>query len=173
MNGLFYQSNIAKPAFGQIKEPLFSSDYIKNKKSAIIYNEQLYNNNFNTQSSYENLNYFNIANNLFNEERCGNIPFNKQDLQINLFTRLNLNCVPVVATQPTPSNGFISPTSINTSLVFPNTLTPFYFFYKIDPSNALFGVNSCKENNYTKYLVMNTQKNNYPSKSLPPNSYSC
>lgn len=52
-------TSISSSAFGKLNEPIFSSDYITNKKSKIIFYNQIKKVSFNNQPSYETFNLFN------------------------------------------------------------------------------------------------------------------
>lgn len=128
-----------KASFGKIKEPLSSSEYIKNKKSIQVFNEQLNFNSFNTQKSYNDFSLFNNGLKLQNSQKCRVLEINKNNLESNLFTILDLSCVPVL------SSSTISPTSINLSEY------PFFYYYEIDPLGLLFGKTDCGIDNYLNY----------------------
>jgi hypothetical protein len=133
----------AKPAFGQINEPLEAGEYIKNKKTKYSFctpnichpNKNVY--------SQSNLMGLKQANNLlFNP--CEN-SFNPAQLYSNLYSELDLSGnVPVIS----DLSGNIYPVSISTTDI------P-YLTYDIDPSGNLFGDTVCGINNFEQYLVYN------------------
>jgi len=160
--------SVAKNKFGSIKEPIQAGDYIKNKRDNAIYTDQLNNNTFNQQSSYTNFYSFNNAYSLDNRQRCRAFPFNKANLEINLFTKANLRCIPTIETTlATTPTGSISPTSIDISKV------PFWVYYKIDPTGALFGKTYCGVNNWIHYMTTNTQTTAYTKNYVPAPDYEC
>jgi hypothetical protein len=141
----------AKPAFGQINEPLEAGEYIKNKKTQYTFctanichpNKNVY--------SQSNLMALKRANNLAFYP-CKNV-LNPAQLYSNLYTELDLSGnVPVIAdlslnTYPTPIS---------------TTVTP-YLTYNIDPCGNLFGNTVCGINNYEQYLVYSpSYQNNNP-----------
>ena len=156
-----YKISPSNSAFGKIKEPLTSSEYIKNKKSIQVFNQQLNFNTFNTQPSYNDFLLFNNGLALQNSRKCRLIPFNKNNLEINLFSKLDLNCVPVVASDTQ------TPTNINLSNI------PFYDFYKIDPEGLLFGKTECGINNFLMYRKFHIKCNPYIQGTQNVPLYSC
>jgi hypothetical protein len=70
--------------------------------------------------------------------------FNSNDLNINLFTKLDLQNVCVVNSSSTKQ----CTSSINPSV-------PFFLNYTIDPSGVLFGNSECGVSNYENYWVPN------------------
>jgi hypothetical protein len=129
-------SNLAKQAFDIPNNAGSSGDYIKNKKSKLMYcNRSGYCNNKGI-SSYEEKNI--IQNGRMIEEPIDSIT---NDLHSNLKTQLNYDNVSIL----TDLSG--NPTTIDM------TLTPFYFEYLIDPNGSLFGKTPCSENNLIHYRV--------------------
>ena len=134
----------AKSAFGANKESSYAGDYISKKKARSTFCTssscpQRY--NLNTQGE---LYVLKTAKYIDNTNR--RLPFNKNNLNINLVTKMNLNDVCVIKDM---SNNDCS-TSINYSQI-PN----FYNKYIIDPSGQLFGNTQCGTNNFLNYLVYN------------------
>lgn len=171
-----FNNQRAKNTFGSLNEPVNSSDYIKNKKSKIIYNRKIdkrYNNNgynnFKSQSSYEDYNLFNRGFRINRSELNGLIPFSKADLQINLITKLDLECVPTLSSSiiyTKTINSSVPPTSPTGTLpligYFNNISNyPFWYLYNTDPDGLLFGYNNCTIKNYLKYMVINNPKKVY------------
>jgi hypothetical protein len=71
----------AKPAFGNLKDNGFQSDYIANKKAKLIYcKERLYCNKLLRASSYDQKSLFNRGLNIKNLGNCTLLPFNKSNL---------------------------------------------------------------------------------------------
>lgn len=139
INSKNYKNIPAKAAFGKIKEPMTSSEYIKNKKSIQVFNEQLDYNSFNTQKSYDDFSLFNNGFKLQNNRKCRILDVNKNNLETNLYTKLDLSCIPVL------SSSTSSPTSIDISNY------PFFYYYTIDPLGLLFGKTNCGIDNYLNY----------------------
>jgi len=73
---------------------------------------------------------------------CNSLTFNTGDLNINLFTELDLSGVCTVMDM----SGNCQP-EINMN-------EPFYLNYVIDPSGQLFGQTTCGVNNFVKYMVI-------------------
>jgi len=133
----------AKPAFGQINEPLEAGKYIQNKKTKYTFcrpNICSPNKNVYSQSNLMDLKQ---ANNLaFNPYKNS---FNTAQLYSNLYSMLDLSGnVPVIS----DLSGNTYPVSIST------TVTP-YLTYNIDPSGNLFGDTVCGINNFEQYVVYN------------------
>ena len=131
-----------RPTFGVYNEPLDASEYIKNKKALATYcgaNVCKPSKPVNTQG---NLLLRNSAN-YINYYSCGDI--NRQNLYINLITKLDLFEVPVLQNNNPPFN---VPTDVSSNVTA-------YTNYLIDPSGNLFGNTTCGINNYENYLVYN------------------
>jgi hypothetical protein len=133
----------AKPTFGQVKEPLCSSDYIRVKKTKYSFcspNICELNKNVYSQS---NLLHLRLANNLAYYP-CKN-KLDPSQLYSNLYSRLDLSYnIPIIS----DLSGNTYPTAIS-SLVTP------YLTYNIDASGNLFGNNICGINNYRDYITYN------------------
>ena len=139
----------AKPAFGSNRESINAGDYILRKKTRSYFCTsglcpQKY--ILNTQGE---LNLLRTAKYL-DSVKC-KLPFDKNNLNINLVTKLDLTDVCVIE----DVSGNVCPTSIVYSEI-PN----FYNRYIIDPSGQLFGNTECGINNFLNYLVYNPRYNN-------------
>lgn len=115
----------AKPAFGQIREPLDAGEYIQNKK----------------------IKYSFCASNICHSNNIASYPsenvFEHDQLYSNLYTQLDLSGnVLVIANLSNKSY----PAAISETLPAPLT-------YYIDLSGNLFGNTVCGINNYQKYIV--------------------
>lgn len=131
----------ARPAFGSNKESMYASDYIYKKKAIATYcnpEVRCKKNGF-TQGELM------LRDDARLLTRC-NGPFNTSNLNINLFTALDLTGALVIQ----DASGNACPTSIEYTEI-PN----FYLRYVIDPSGQLFGNTPCGVNNYLTYLVYN------------------
>ena len=131
----------AKSAFGSNKGTNEAGNYILKKKARASYCTSsscppIY--NLNTQGE---LNLLRTAKYI---DRT--LPFNKNNLNINLVTKLDLTNVCVIE----DASGNVCPTTIVYTDI-PN----FYTRYIIDPSGQLFGNTSCGVNNFLNYLVYN------------------
>ena len=146
----------AKPTFGTLRENICQSDYINRKKGLINYcNTSGACYKLNISPSYAHLNSQKLGQYLRNLE----IPsFNKSNLIIGQYTKLNLNDVCTVfkgepPTQPCSSSLVCDPcqNKIPVQIDPSNSIVPFYYEYTIDPLGELFGRSQCGELNYTNY----------------------
>ena len=134
----------ANPAFGANKEANNAGDYILRKKARATFCKsstcppRYY---FNTQGD---LNLLRTAKYLDNIN--DHLTFDKNNLNINLVTKLDLNDVCVIADA---SNNICT-----TNIVY-SEIPDFYTKYIIDPSGNLFGNTQCGVNNFLNYLVYN------------------
>lgn len=141
----------AKPTFKSFQSNMFASDYISNKKLKA----QFCNTNtcyYNQQSTISNTNNYAINSSsdliglnkvfLFNNKNFK--PYNRSNLNVNLYTQLNLKDVNVLQ-QNYPIK---TPTNIDPSINFNEN-------YTIDPSGLLFGNTLCGINNYVKFQEIN------------------
>jgi hypothetical protein len=130
----------AKPTFGQIKEPIYASDYISEKKATLLFNKKYcsFNKNVYSQSNYLNIlkrNQF-----IFNKN---SYLINNNQLYINLITQLDLSHnIPIIS----DLSGNTYPVTID------ETLEP-YLKYNIDISGNLFGNTPCGLYNWREYLT--------------------
>ena len=135
----------AKSAFGSNKGTNEAGNYILKKKARATYCTSSscpprY--NLNTQGE---LNLLRRAKYI---DRTNNrIPFNKNNLNINLITKLDLNNVCVIE----DASGNVC---ANDGIVY-TKIPNFYNSYIIDPNGQLFGNTSCGVNNFLNYLVYN------------------
>ena len=135
----------AKSAFGVNKESNGSGDYILKKKARAIYCTSYscpprY--NLNTQGD---LNLLRTAK--YIDRNNNRLSFNKNNLNINLITKLDLTNVCVIE----DASGNVCANDGIIYVEIPN----FYNRYIIDPSGQLFGNTSCGVNNFLNYLVYN------------------
>jgi hypothetical protein len=129
-------SNIAKNTFDIPNNAGSSGDYIKNKKSKLMYcNRSGYCNNKGVSSYAEKTL---IDNGRMMEEPLDTVT---NDLHSNLFTQLNYDNV------VTLSDLSGNPTTIDLNV------SHLYWAYKIDPNGAMFGKTICAENNMIHYRV--------------------
>lgn len=136
-------SNIAKNTFDIPNKAGSSGDYIKNKKSKLMYCNRSGHCNNKGVSSYAEKNI--IENGRMIEEPLNGVT---NDLHSSLFTQLNYDNV------LTLSDLSGNPTTIDMNI------RPLYFAYKIDPNGSMFGKTVCAENNMINYRV--------PYVPLPP-----
>ena len=147
MSGIF-KSCYGKSAFCKVKEPIDGGEYIINKKAKNTYcspNICHPNKNVNSES---NLLMLKKANTLKFNSFISN--FNKSNLYINLYTKLDLEGVCTISDL---SNN--CPISITTDVPSINPVVPTFSNYVIDPSGNLFGNTPCGINNFVNYMVYN------------------
>ena len=141
----------AKPTFKSYQSNMYASDYISNKKLKA----QFCNTNncyYNQQSQISNTNNYGINNSsdlisfnkvfLYNNKNFK--AYDRSNLSVNLYTKLNLKDVNVVQ-QNYPVK---TPTDINPSINFNEN-------YTIDETGVLFGNTQCGVNNYVKFQEIN------------------
>ena len=144
-----FKSYSGKSAFGQVNEPLEGGEYILNKKAKSTYcspNICHPNKNIGSQS---NLLMLKKANTLKFNPFLSN--FDKSDLYINLYTKLDLEGVCTIS--DLSGN---CPVAITTTVPYINPNVPNFSNYVIDPSGNLFGNTTCGINNYIDYMVYNS-----------------
>lgn len=134
----------AKPAFGANVAVQNAGDYILQKKAKrsfcnISLCKQL--NNVKTQSDLLSLKKANYLSN-----KCVSQSFNKSNLNINLFTKIDLQDVKVIANSSTGQY----PTRIDVVTQYPPYIT-----YTTDPCGTLFGNTICGVNNFQNFVVYN------------------
>jgi hypothetical protein len=135
----------AKAAFGSNQGTNEAGDYILKKKARATYCSSSrcpprY--NLNSQGELNLLRrakYIDISN--------SRLPFNKNNLNINLVTKLDLTNVCVIE----DASGNVCANNGIIYIDIPN----FYNRYIIDPNGKLFGNTSCGVNNFLNYLVYN------------------
>ena len=138
-----------KPAFAQVNEPIEASSYTQLKKTKYSFckpNICHPNKNIGSQSDLLLLR----AANTLAFSPC--INFDKNQLYINLYTKLDLSDlsgnIPIIS----DLSGNTFPVTIST------TVAP-YLKYNIDPSGVLFGNTTCGINNYLNFLTYDTSLN--------------
>jgi hypothetical protein len=127
--------SVANRTFEISKKGTSSGDYLKNKKSKLMYcGRQGICNNKNV-TSYE-------QKNMIDAGRLLDTPHDQYtyDLQSNLQMQLDFSSTRLVTDVLTGEN-----TPINIGI------TPFYRYYNIDKDGTLFGKSTCDENNFVNY----------------------
>ena len=114
-----------------------SGDYLKNKKSKLMYCSRQGICNNKKVTSYE-------QRNMIESGRLLDAPKDQYtyDLHSNLEMQLDFSATNLVTDVTTKQN-----TAINIGQ------TPFYRYYNIDKDGTLFGKTTCDENNYVNYRV--------------------
>ena len=131
----------AKPAFQSNKESNEAGFYIGNKTTSTMYCNTNCSNKAAT-NNYQQL--YALRNARFIKKRICRPGFGNKDLNINLFTKLDLQNVCAVNSMTTGTCA----SSINPSSVF-------FLNYAVDPNGALFGNTECGLNDYEHFLVPN------------------
>jgi hypothetical protein len=127
--------SVANRTFEISKKGTSSGDYLKNKKSKLMYcNRQGICNNKKV-TSYE-------QKNMIETGRLLDDPIDQYtyDLQSNLEMQLDFSATRLITDVLTGEN-----TAINIGI------TPFYRYYNIDKDGTLFGKTPCDENNFVNY----------------------
>lgn len=134
----------ANPTFGVNLAVQNAGDYILQKKAKRSYCNISLCKQMNKVNSQSDLLLLRKSNYLYN--KCNSQFFNTANLNVNLYTKLKLNGVKVLANSSTG----VSPTKID-----PTSTDPSYITYTIDPCGELFGNTICGVNNYQNFLVYN------------------
>ena len=140
-----FQNIPAKPCFGANRESVDAGNYIQKKKARATYCNSNVCIKKNT-GTYENYNLLRGAQQL---DKCS-LPFDKYDLNRNLFTELNTSGLCVLRDA---SNNACA-TRIDPSLNI-------YDSYIIDPSGDLFGNTVCGINNFVNLMGKNSSSIKY------------
>ena len=136
-----FSGNNGNSAFGKAQGSLNVSDYISSKKAKYI--------NYPNRSCNSNRNVFSQSNQILQKKVSimkynPFVNFNKSNLYINLYTKLDL-------TDVCPIYSDLS--GCNTDI---NGTTPLDIYeYEIDTSGNLFGNTTCTINNFVNYMVYN------------------
>ena len=132
----------AKPTFKSNKESNDAGSYIQNKTASTTFCKAKCPDKLRITTNYQNLYAFRNAR--FIKKNALRPSFDNNDLNINLFTKMDLTNVCTVKNNTT--TGCVS--SIDGSV-------PFYLTYTIDPSGVLFGNSECGISNFENFLVPN------------------
>jgi hypothetical protein len=151
-----------KSAFCKVKESIDGGEYILNKKAKNIYSPNICHQNKKAKNicspniCHQNKNV-NSESNLLMLKKANTLKFNsfiskfnKSNLYINLYTKLDLKDVCTISNL---SNNF--PISITRDVPAINPVEPTFSNYVIDPSGNLFGNTPCGINNFVNYMVYN------------------
>lgn len=163
-----------KPTFGTLKQVVYQGDYLQRKKALrTVCTSQANCGQIKNAKSYEQVNQYKEGFRLNAANRCNILPFNKSDLIVNLYSKMNLkdactmiNGFPCIdpglsdvscsdSTNPKCcSNACSSP-----KIITPGSTNPFNWNNTIDPLGNLFGNSQCGIQNYTQYMVFNPSNN--------------
>jgi hypothetical protein len=165
-----------KPAFGTLKQVVFQSDYLGKKKAQrTVCTSQANCGKIKNAKSYEQVNQHKEGFRLNAAKRCNILPFNKSDLIVNLYSKMNLkyactmiNGYPCI----NPELSDVSCSLIGSNIpkccsnacssvktITPGSSNPFNWNNTIDPLGNLFGNSQCGIQNYTQYMVFNPPNN--------------
>jgi len=132
-----FPTSSGRSAFGVNTAVQNAGDYIANKKAKRSHCNISLCKPANKLANQSDLLLLRKSNYLFN--KCNSFTFNKSNLNVNLFTKMDLTGVKV-----------ISPTPIDLSISCPP-----YLAYTVDPCGLLFGNTTCGINNYQNFVVYN------------------
>jgi hypothetical protein len=165
----FFPTTPGRKAFGVNIPVQNAGEYILNKKTKNVYCNISLCRPQNKVKNQSDLVLLRKSNYLYN--RCVSYNFNKTNLNINLFTKMDLTGIKVLANSKTG----VSPTTIyplnSQNLTF-LTENPYYGLYTIDPCGELFGNTTCGINNYQDYVVYNPPYLQQPYKGTK-SKYNC
>ena len=146
----------AKPTFGTLTQVVFQGDYLRNKKAKLAYcnNRNITNcNKLVRACSYNQYNLYNKGRYLDALSRGCILPFNKTDLIIGQYSKMNLkgactviNGAPCSLIDSCP--GCLSGANIDATSEIPSCQK-----YTIDPVGTLFGKSQCGINNFTRFMI--------------------
>lgn len=145
-----FNTNPAKQAFGNIRQNMFQSDYIKRKKAISTLHSTRWNKN--NVYGYETKYLLNRGKYYYGINNCDVLPVNKKNLIAGQYTKMDLQDVCDITTFTTsdPSGNECldgcTPVQLDTAVIF-------YENYVIDPCGQLFGKSQCGELNFTHYMV--------------------
>ena len=163
----FFPTIPGKGAFGDTKPTLNGGDYILNKKAKQTYCNISLCRPGNIVVKQSDLLLLRKSNYLY--KKCNSYNFNKTNLNINLYTKLDLTGVNVISNFKTG----LSPTPIiplipaNATFLSQN---PYFTLYNTDPCGELFGNSTCGINNYQNYVTYNPP---YKANVTNTNLYNC
>ena len=140
----------AKPSFGVVKESLYQSDYIARLKSRNSFCDTKTTGLCNKRI----LKDYTMLNQIKHFRTACDLPFNKSDLIVNLYSKMDLQDVCIIGGTGISINDCnIGATGCNSSLNYNPSTSPFYQQYSIDPCGLLFGNTQCGVQNFTNYMV--------------------
>ena len=163
----------AKPAFGTLKEVIFQSEYLKNKKSKRSFcTSETKCGRVTKADSYNHMNLYRQGFRLNKLKSCNVLPFDKTNLIANLYSKMEMQhtcsfingfttCVDSELTYENDSCGNIPEcckdacSGSKTLTVGTNATLPFNFTNTIDPVGELFGKSQCGTYNFTHYMYFN------------------
>jgi len=141
---IFIKVEYMAAAFGKFKESSYSGDYIKNKKEEAMLCSSV--------KCIRRTGGTSVLNKKKVEDSCDIYPFNKSNLIVNLYSKLDLANVKTICNGTSACNTGDLTTNIDVSTA------PLYQNYIIDPNGTLFGTTPCSTTNYTKYIVPDVEE---------------
>ena len=160
----------AKPTFGTLKEVIFQSEYLKNKKSKRSFcTSETQCGRVTKADSYNHRYLYSEGFRLNKLKSCNVLPFDKTNLIANLYSKMEMQhtcsfihgsttCVNPELTYASDSCGLVPPCCFDacrgskTITVGTNATLPFNFTNTIDPVGELFGNSQCGTLNFTHYM---------------------
>jgi hypothetical protein len=125
--------------FGKFKESNYSGDYTKNKKEEVML--------CSSTKCLRRTGGTSVVNKKKVEDSCDIYPFNKNNLIVNLYSKLDLASVKTICNGMNGCSDDLTETTIDACVA------PLYQYYMIDPNGSLFGTKPCSTTNYTQYIV--------------------
>jgi len=168
----FFPTTPGRAAFGVNKPVLNAGDYVLNKKAKNTYCNISVCKPANILVNQSDLLLLKKSNYLYN--KCRSYNFNNAQLNVNLFTKMDLTGVNVISDfktgiSPTPIiplSTSAQPTNNSATL----SVNPYFVLYKSDPCGELFGNNTCGINNYQNFVTYNPP---YKANVVNTNLYNC
>jgi hypothetical protein len=147
----------AKPTFGNLKQTIYQSDYINNKKSKLTYCNSATDvcKKITYTPSYDNYYLFNNGRYLQRLKNECELLFDKTNLISGLYTKMDLaNVCTVIDGSPCSQVDYCS-ACLTGAKIDINSPDPLYETKTIDPVGELFGNSQCGINNFTHYMKYN------------------
>jgi hypothetical protein len=163
----FFPTTPGKGAFGETKPVINGGDYILNKKAKNAYCNISLCRPANIVVKQSDLLLLRKSNYLYN--KCNSHNFNKTNLNVNLYTKMNLTGVNVISNFKTgESPTTITPLTTSTAIFL--SQNPYFTLYSSDPCGELFGNTTCGINNYQNFVTYNPP---YKANVTNTNLYNC
>ena len=158
-----------KPAFGTLKQVTHQSDYLERKKAQrTVCTSQANCGQIKNAKSYAEVNQYNEGFRSNKAKGCNELPFNKSDLIVNLYSKMDLQdactmingfpCIDPELSEIECSESTIPTCCSNacsgTKTISVNSTNPFNWNNTIDPVGELFGNTKCGIENFTHYMTL-------------------
>jgi hypothetical protein len=148
-----FQPIPAQPTFGVLQKNSYASDYTKKIKLKQILSYSIKNKKRTNLGQGELLDLKNCE--LKNKIIFNKSTLDKTNLIAGLFSNENLEGVTTICTTGEVDPETNLPTCINEATIIDLKKQPFYGYYSIDPTGALFGNTPCGLNNFTNFMQIN------------------